>query len=138
MLNTFNNIDFGKVRVARNDLEVIAEPVGKAQQRAILDICGEMGQTIHGFDPSELLPFPINDTVVFICFATGDADEDVYEGPCALATIDYPRRNHASQRCVEQYHEFIDSPQEMLEGTGVAVFMHDTMVQEAAFIIKKS
>ena len=85
----FGNMDFRKVRVAGNDLEVIAEPEGEAQRRAILILCNEMGRTIDGFNPSKLSPFPINDTVVFLRSTPGDADNDVYEGTYTLETIDY-------------------------------------------------
>ena len=94
MNHQFDAIDFNKVRVAGNDTKVIVEPEGKAQQRAILMLCGKMGWTTDDFDPSKLSPFPINNTVVFVCFATGHAYEDVYEGPYAIETIDHPGRAH--------------------------------------------
>ena len=50
--------------------------------------CATMRLTIDGVNLSDLSPFPILDTVVFLRFATGTADEDVYEGPCSLDTIE--------------------------------------------------
>ena len=62
------------MQVARDDLEVIAEQVDEAQQRAILALCNETGRNIDGFNPSKLLPFHTSDTVVFLRFATDNAN----------------------------------------------------------------
>ena len=106
-----DNMDSGKVRVAVNDLKITAKPEGEARWRAILMLCSEMGRTIDGFNPSVLLPSPINDTAVFLCFSTGDTGKDVFEGPYSLKTIDYPRHANAGWQYIERYHEFINSPQ---------------------------
>ena len=129
-------MDFDEVRLTGANFEVCAELQGNERRHAALEECATMRLTIDGVNLSDLSPFPILDTVVFLRFATGTADEDVYEGPCSLDTIeDYPGRSHCGERCFAHYHEFIDSSQELQEEMGVAISMHATVQQYAAFVI---
>ena len=73
-----------------------------------------MGCTINSFNLSNLSPFPMSNTVVFLQFATGTSNKDAYEGPYSLNIIkDYPGCSHRGERCVARYHKVIDSPQEL-------------------------
>ena len=81
-------MDFDEVRLTGANFEVCAELQGNKQRHAALEECATMRLTIDGVNLSDLSPFPILDTVVFLRFATGTADEDVYEGPCSLDTIE--------------------------------------------------
>ena len=80
----FDDMDFDKVQVEGSNLEVCTEAADEERQQAILMLCTGMRRTVDGFNLSALSSFPTSVTVVFLRFATGNANEDVYEGSYSL------------------------------------------------------